>query len=219
MQFSELLTELNNRIATAKVSGFWTDVMKKEWINKAGERICNFKRWKDLELAKYTNTIKDQEYYDYPADFKINSIYYMEVDGDEYIGKSWDDYQAFKEAESTDKIFTSHDGFYFISPTPIEAGKEITIWGIKKWVKLVADANEPVLPSEFDESIIKLALATCLQKERRYDEAAVEISEVEAPANPVIESSGGILAKLSAREEDEGSKGYIGRAQSTRFMM
>lgn len=218
MNFLELQTELDNRIAAAKVSGFWTSAMKKEWINKAGERVCSFRRWKDLELAKYTQTKKDREYYDYPSEFKLNSIYYMEVDGDEYIEKSWDDYQAYKAAGSTDKIFTSHNGFYFINPTPSENNKEITIWGIKKWVKLVNDGDEPVLPSEFDEAIVKLALATCLQKEKRYDEAAVEISEVETPANPNIPNSGGILAKLGAREEMEGPVGYIGRAKHVKWM-
>jgi len=63
-KLSEFLTELNNRIAAAKVSGFWTDAMKKEWINKAGERACGFRRWKVLELAKSTITKANQEYYD-----------------------------------------------------------------------------------------------------------------------------------------------------------
>jgi len=94
----------------------------------------------------------------------------------------------------------------------------IDIWGIKKWTKLVNNDDESILPSEFDEPIIKLALATCLQKERRYSEAAAEIAEIEMPANPRIEGSGGILARLAAREEDEGPKGYIGKAKSTRFM-
>jgi len=219
MNFSELQQELDNRIAAAKVSGFWTSAMKKEWINKAGERVCDFRRWKVLELAKQTTTKPNWEYYDYPSEFKTNSIYYMEVDGNEYIEKSWDDYQAYKEAESTDKIFTSYDAFYFINPTPTESNLTIDIWGIKKWVKLVNDADIPILPSEFDEAIIKLALATCLTKERRYDEARIEKVEVEEPSNPMIENSGGILAKLGASEESEGPKGYYGTAKSTRWMM
>lgn len=219
MQLSELLTELNNRISAAKVSGFWTDAQKKEWINKAGERICNFKNWKDLELAKSTTTKGDQEYYDYPSEFKPNSIYHLEVDGDEYDKKNWDEYQDYKAAESDAKIFTSHNGFYFISPTPEEADLSIDVWGYKRWVKLVANEDTPILPSEFDEAIIKLALATCLKKEGRYNEAQVEIAEVEAPANPRIEGSGGMLAKLAAREEDQAPKGYIGRARSSRFEM
>ena len=218
MTFLELLTELNNRIAASQVSGFWTDAMKKEWINQAGQRVCSYARWKSLELALKTTTKANQEYYDYPAQFQEDSIYYMEVDGKKHVKVSWDDYQEYKEAKSTDKIFTSHNGFYFINPTPTKDNLEIAIWGIRKWEKLTADSDTPILPSQFDEPIIKLALATCLQKERRYSEASLEISEVEAPANPMIEGSGGILAKLKAKEEAEGPKGYVGKAKHVRFM-
>ena len=218
MNFSELQQELDNRIAAAKVSGFWTSAMKKEWINKAGERVCDFRRWKVLELAKQTTTKPNWEYYDYPSEFKTNSIYYMEVDGNEYIEKSWDDYQAYKAAGSPDKIFTSHNGFYFIHPTPTEDGKEILIFGIQKWTKLVNDADELILPSEFDEAIIKLALATCLQKERRYDEATAERAEVEGVGTPGEPGTGGLLWKLGEREAEEGPKEYIGKAKHVHFM-
>lgn len=222
MKLSEFLTQLNNRIAASKISGFWTDAMKEQWIYEAVVRVCNYKHWKDLELAKSTTTKANHEYYDYPSDFKTNSIYYMEVDGKEYIGVTWDDYQEYKEGGSSDKVFTSHDGLYFINPTPTKAALTVDIWGIKKPVDLAtwkAALNNSVLSEEFDEAVIKLALATCLDKARRKAEATAERVEVEAPANPRIEGSGGLLAKLAAREEDEGPKGYIGRAKSTRFMM
>jgi hypothetical protein len=210
MTLNELLTELNNRISATAISGFWTASMKKEWINKAGERICNFKRWKFLEKAKWTYSTANREYYDYPDDFKANSIYYMEVDGKEYIEKSWDDYQAFKAAGSTDKIFANHNEFYFINPIPKVSGLEILIFGIRKWLKLTADTDKPILPSEFDEAIIKLALATALQKERRYSEATFEIGEVEG--------ANGILAKIAEREDEE-TKGHIGKATHVHFLM
>ena len=130
-----------------------------------------------------------------------------------------DDYQAYKAAGSPDKIFASYNGFYFINPTPTEDGKEILIFGIQKWTKLVNDADELILPSEFDEAIIKLALAICLQKERRYDEAIAERTEVEGVGTPGEPGTGGLLWKLGEREVDEGPKGYIGRAKSTRWMM
>lgn len=219
MTFGELLTELNYRIAAAQVSGFWSDEMKKEWINRAGERICNFRRWQILELAKYTYTKKGRNYYEYPKDFKPNSIYYLEVDGAEYAEKTWDEFQKYKAAGSTEKIFASHNGFYFINPTPTEDNKEITIYGIRKWEKLVNNDDVPVLPSDFDEAIIKLALATCLQKEGRYNEAEAERAEVEAVGTPGEPGTGGILWKLAEQIEDKGQVGYIGRAESSRWLM
>ncbi len=110
--------------------------------------------------------------------------------------------------------------FYFLNPTPVEADKTIDLWGIKKPVPLAdwkTAADDSVLPSEFDEAVIKLSLATALKKEKRYDEAAVEIAEVETPANPNVPGSGGILAKLA--DQEEGKVGYIGRARSSKFEM
>lgn len=217
---SEFLTGLNNRISAAEVSGFWTPEMKKEWINTAGERVCNFKRWQCLEYALKTVTKADGEYYDYPEDFQENSIFMLSIgeDTDEYILKSWDDYQAYRQAGSSEKIFANHNGYYFINPTPTGNSLVLSVWGIRKWEKLVGDTDETITPREMDEAIIKLALATCLQKERRYGEASAEIAEVELPANPRIENSGGILARLSARSEDEGTKGHIGRAKLSRWL-
>jgi len=224
MTFLELQTELNNRIAAAKVSGFWSADMKKQWINNAGERVSNYYRWKALECVFKTITKKDQEYYDYPDqenspnEFQENSIYYMEIDGKIYDKRTWEEYQKVKKAGGDDKIFCSYDGLYFVNPTPDKNNIEIAVWGIRKWIKLVNNTDNPITPSELDEPIIKLALATCLQKERRYSEASAEIVEVEAPRDSKVPGSGGLLARLAAREEDEGPKGYIGRAKSTRWM-
>ncbi len=218
MKLSEFLTELNNRISAAKISGFWNEAMKKQWLNNAGERVCNYYNWKALEYAKFTKTKVDGEYYDYPDEFQENSIYHLEVDSKKYTKiKKWSDYQACRINESTKKVFCSHNGFYFIGPTPSEADLVIDIWGIKKWKKLVDNNDEPVTPSELDESIVKLAFATCLQKARKRNGALDERREVEAPANPRIEGSGGILARMIAREEEEPAGGFIGQAKCSRW--
>jgi len=221
LELSELRTALNNRISSAKVSGFWTSGQKDEWLNFALVRICDWRRWKFLELAKTVDggSVADQEHYDYPDDFKTDSIYYMEVDGDEYLKKEWMDYQTYKANESSDKIFTSHNNYYFIYPVIDEVGLVIDIWGIVKPTKMTSDEHTTGIPSEFDESVIKLAFAKCLKKARRTNEALIEENEVLAPANPRVEGSGGTLAQLAAREEDDAPKGYIGKAKSTRFMM
>jgi len=216
-KLSEFLTELSARISAAGVSGFWTDTQKTSWLNQAGERVCNYHYWKELEDALKTITKANQDYYDMPETLQEGSIYMLTVDGEEHKKKSWAEYQQYKTAESTDKIFAMHDGYYFVSPTPEEADLEIDIWGIKKWVKLVDAADESTLSSKFDEAIIKLALAICLKKEGEYNEANSEIAEVENPANPTVENSGGILARLIEQEDKGGKDGYIGQAKSSRW--
>lgn len=215
MTKSELLTELDNRISAAKVSGFWTPGMKEEWIYQSIVKACNFEseearalgygRWKFLEKAKLAKTIADHEYYDQPEDFEDNSIYMIKVDGDEYDVKPWDEYQALKDAESTAKMASLHERFFFINPTPIEGSDDynVDIYGILKPKKT---DTQPITPSEFDEPIVRLALATCLQKEKRYDEATAETAGAER-----------ILARLEKKMKDKGKMGYVGQARSSRW--
>ena len=212
MKLSELLTELNNRISAAKISGFWTDDMKKSWINTAVERICNWRNWKCLEMAWTTITKKDQDYYDEPSACQNNSIFMIKVDGDEYIKKIWSDFQQYVTNENDEKIFASHNGYYFLNPTPDTADLVIDIYGIKKPTKMVGNDDEPDLESEFEESIVKLALAVCLAKSGKYNEATAERVEVEHPET-------GLLARIEDRRQENAAKGFCGKARSSRWMM
>lgn len=214
----QLRTDLDNRISAAKVSGFWTDAMKNEWLNQAGQRVCDFKRWKWLELAIETPTTAD-EYYDYPTGefaFKQNSIFLIYIDGESYptnqtgrSRKTWAEYQKHKQSESDEKIFANHNGYYFLAPLP-EVGKTMSIYGLKKWVELTEDADSAVTPEEYDEAVVRIALATCLRKAKKYGEAKVELVEV-------LDPNIGILALLWAQENDEAAQGYGGNAQSSRW--
>lgn len=212
----EYLDELSGMIASVGVSGFWSDEAKKNLINRAGQRVCNYHDWQDLELAQYINTRNQREYYDYPMQFKPNSIFQLTIGGNEYEKRSWADF----EAEKNDGVskFSSHDGYYFLDPIPAD-DLEIVVFGNRKWNKLTEDNDEAILPEQFDEAILKLALAGCLKKENRYNEANSEIAEVETPANPRVPNTGGILAKMKEREEAGDTTGYTGQISSSRFEM
>ena len=104
-----------------------------------------------------------------------------------------------------------HDGFFFVNPVPEKADLEITVFGIKKPTKMTADSDEPDLPNEFSGVIVKLALATCLMKESRYQEANSEIMEVEHPIT-------GLLTRLAETQGEEKAQGFIGKARHVRWM-
>jgi hypothetical protein len=226
MTKQELLGDLNSRISAAKVTGFWTDEMKNLWINQAGQKVCDWSgapgqpfHWPFLELALETVTRDSKEYYDYPEapnEFKKNSIYQIDIEGEEYpIGQSgrvrvsWQHFQQAKQRGEADKIFTNHNGFYFLYKVP-ENGKTMSLYGLKKWRPLVNDEDEPITPDEFDEAIVKLALATCLRKAKKYDEARAESAEVMDPAL-------GTLATMRASYEVEGPQGHGGTVQTSRW--
>jgi hypothetical protein len=221
MDKSELLQDLDNRISAAKVTGFWTQAMKLTWLNQAGQRVCDFRRWSWLELALETVTQASKEYYDYPDQsgfaFKKDSIYQIDIEDEEYpptqSGRrrvNWTQFQKAKQIGlDNDFIFTDHNGFYFVHPIP-ENGKILSLYGLKRWLPLVNDEDKPISPPEYDEAIVRIALASCLRKAKKYNEAKAELVEI-------LDPQVGVLANLWAQENDENPQGYGGEAQSSRW--
>jgi len=221
MTKAELLQDLNDRISAASVSGFWTTAMKTAWLDAAGKTVCNFYRWPFLELALTKETVDQREYYDYPGGvvrFKPNSIYQVDVEDENYpIGQAgrrrvnWQQFQERKQEENPDPCFTNHDGEYFLYPIPTD-GKTMSLYGLKGWKNLadMLDADEPITPEEFDEAIVRIALASCLRKAKKYAEAKAELLEVLDPAI-------GLLAQIKVQTEVEGPQGEGGTAKSSRW--
>lgn len=221
MNKAELLQDLDDRISAASVSGFWTSAMKIAWLDAAGKTVCNFHRWPFLELALEKTTVDSREYYDYPSGivrFKPNSIYQIDIEGETYpIGQagrrrvSWQQFQERKQEQNPDPCFTNHNGEYFLYPVPVN-GKTMSLYGLKGWKDLadLTDADEPVTPPEMDESIVRIALAACLRKAKKYAEAKAELLEV-------LDPNIGLLAQQKMQIEVEDSKGEGGTAKSSRW--
>lgn len=214
----ELRDELTTQIRQSALSGIWTDDFKDTQINRAGQRVLNWYLWKTREKALSTTTHDEQEYYDNPDGetnaFKKNSIYNILIEGEDYGTKpgrervDWAEFLKEKNSESERKVFSNHDGLIFLYPVP-EDGKEMTLFGLKEWVWLVENADVSVLEEEFDEAIIRLALAACMRKVKEYDSATAELNDVLSP-------KGGILAGIRDQQESQSAQGYIGKARNSR---
>lgn len=213
---------MDGRISAAKVSGFWTQAFKDKAINDAGKQVCNAYRWSFLEIAYTTQSRDSKEYYDYPG--RINeaqavtddSIYQLQVAGEDYGSKdgrdrvSWGEFQKIKNNGDDGRlIFSNHDGFYFLYPVPAN-GLEISIWALLKWRALTNEDDESIAPVDFDDAIVKIALARCLRKAKKYAEAKAELLEV-------LDPQVGLLAQMWAKTHEESPGGYKGQAQSTRW--
>jgi len=222
----ELLNDLDSRISAAKISGFWTRAMKIEWLNQAGQRVCDWSgplgmpyHWPFLELALKTQTGDEAEYYDYPDEpnaLKQNSIYQISIEDEEYFtpyaGRrrvNWEQFIRHKQEEVTEKVFSNHNGYYFLYPVPLD-GKELTLYGLKKWRTLVNDEDETTTPEEMNEAVVRVALATCQRKAKKYNEAKAELTEIFDP-------SVGVLSQLKAQYDNESPQGYGGEARSSRW--
>lgn len=215
----DLRDDLDGRLSASKVSGFWTQAFKDKALNDGGKQSCNAYRWPFLELALTTQSRDAKEYYDYPAApnaFTADSIYQINVAGEDYGDEdgrtrvNWGAFQKRKNlGDDSAYVFTNHNGFYFLYPVPAD-GLEISLFGLKQWRVLVNAGDESITPTDLDDSIVKLALARCLRKAKKYSEAKAELLEV-------LDLQVGTLAQLWAKVHEESPGGYKGEAISSRW--
>jgi len=211
---AEYRADLEALLSTVNLTGFFTDAIKNEFINRSGRRVYNFQTWPFLNHALKTQSVANDEYYEQPSRFKKGSIYRITVgegtSEEEYDMVSLNLYKQLKEQSSDSKISTVIGGQYFINPILTENNLVIGVYGQLKWVDLVADGDKSINPEAFDEAIIKHAFASALKKERRFSEANSEIDEVE-------NAQSGILPRLYNQATKESPKGYVGNVQSSRW--
>ncbi len=151
---------------------FYTLVYIKRIINRMLKLVAGLHPFPHTERALLRSTEANQEWYNNPEDFKTDSIFRLEIDGDSYIPLNWQDYQKYKTdygESATKKYFTTFRNKYFISPTPTaDGGNNISIWGQEVPEDMVDDSDvspfegEPIL----EEEVVELAIATCLMKGR-----------------------------------------------------
>ncbi len=194
-------------MSASKTSGFWSEADKTRWINKAIVRACNFAKWDFLNHHSTQLTEENGEAYFLPFDYKPGGLVFLKVDGNEHAKVSIENYQS--ENYQWDRVFAKMGDQYLITPIPTEDGKIIDIYYRRRPVPLINLTDESIVPEEFDEPVVKLALAICLKKiPGRGSDADKEILEATA-----------LLQQTKDREdEEESSAGFSGRATSTRFI-
>ncbi len=122
-------------------------------INRAYRKVAGVFPWPELQDAKKTSTQASQEYYDYPTNWRSNSIWKVVIDdvryGEEPDGSplSFDDYLNWKEnyPDSTEKKWANQWRRFFIWPVPTTQGdNNIVVWGIKTISSLSADGDTTI---------------------------------------------------------------------------
>lgn len=224
MTKAEFITDIKSKLTGAGItSTFWSDTMLLRWLNQAGQRVCNWKRWPWLELALTTTTENSNEYYDYPntsstgRNFKEHSIYEITIEDESQPRErvTWDEFRALQIAEDDSVgVFANHESYYFLYPIP-EDGKTMSLYGLRKWKPLSADADTPITPTELDEPIVKVVLSMALKKAGKRNEANDELNEVfkwdERGENM------GMLQAVWMQAKVESAGGYAGRSPSSRW--
>ena len=170
--FAELQAIVNGDLSIDTTSSFFTPTLVKLAINRAYIKAGGLYRWKETEDAKKTSSVASQEFYDYPTNWRPNSVWKLKVDGTDYADPlAYKDYLYEGENDWPSgfvRAWTSQWRRFFIYPIPTTNGvNNIEIWGYKIVDKMVNDSDVTIFSysmPECNEAIILEAEAILKQK-------------------------------------------------------
>lgn len=187
--FSDLVDAVQSDLTIGDESTLYPLATVKSAINRAYLKCGGLFRWPETEDAKKTSTQANQEYYDYPATWRPDSIWKLTVDDTDYgDALSFKDYLYEKENISggvlpseRSYIWANQWRRYFIYPTPTTAGSNnIVVWGQKAVDLLSADGDVTIwsyaMP-ECNEAVILEAVAILKAKGENENSAQFKSTE------------------------------------------
>src|SRR3990167_10265119 len=187
---SDIVVAVQDDLTVGDESTLYSPTLIKRFINRAYRKVAGLFSWPELQDAKKTSTQVDQEYYDYPQNWRSNSIWKLEVDEERYgedpdgSPLSFDDYLNWQRdnPDSTDKKWANQWRRFFFTPVPTAAGSNnIHVWGIKAISDLSDDSDTTVFSystPECNESIELEAVA--ILKAKGEDDKAAQFRSTEA---------------------------------------
>lgn len=193
---SDLVTEVQERLLVANNSTVHTTERIITVVKNSYLWASQFVPWNDLVSADYTTSHAGWEYYQYPDQYLSESIVRMEVDGEKYSRRNFEDYLDYKNKNpnSQKKIFASFGRRYFIFPIIQTSDKRIELWGSVQADELTSDDSTTIFSNskeEGNEAIIKKALSILIG---RLDKNLARAEEEEAKE---------ILLRLFADEQSK----------------
>ncbi len=187
--FSELRTTVQSDLNVGDESTLFSTTAVNLAINRAYRKAGALFPWPSLHDAQKTTTQANQDYYDYPSTWRSNSVWKLEVDGDQYGEEpdgsplSFDDYLVWKDDNPNDttKKWANQWRRYFINPTPSVGALVICIWGIMTTETLVADGAVTIFSYSMPEGNEAIALeAVAILKSKGEQENSAQFRSNEA---------------------------------------
>jgi len=185
----ELREAVQSDLTVGEESSLYSPVTIDLAINRAYSKAGALFPWPQLEDAKKTTTQLNQEYYDYPSNWRTLSIWKVVVDGERHgetpdgSPLSFDDYQNWKEdnSDSTDKKWANQWRRFFIWPVPTVAGLDICVWGQMVTETLEEDADTTIFSYSMPEGNEAIVLeAVAILKSKGGQEKSAEFGSAEA---------------------------------------
>jgi len=164
-----LIDELSlNESSGSSLDPLFTDELLNRFINRSIKWVSNQHNWQQTQKAVKRDAEANQEFYNYPENFKTDSLYILTVDDEKYKQLLFTEYEDYKELRrGSKKLWADWRRRYFISPIVSADGvKNIKIWGHEIPDTLSADTDtHPFNDEELLEEAIHLrAMALCYRK-------------------------------------------------------
>ncbi len=177
--FLDMQNRLTDDLMVAAASTLFTTDRKKKLLQSAHLWATSLYSWPELQRGRTTNSIIGYEYYDYPGDFRTDTLgEFLYFNGKPHRRKAWNDYLEHqrKNPSSTKRIFADYGRQYFIFPLPAVVA-QIIVWGQIQATQITQDGDKTIFSTHDvsgNEAIVKKALADAV---RRIDAALAEKEE------------------------------------------
>ena len=195
MNLAALVTATRDEL-NEPTAGFWSDTELKRWINRASMDLAESARLAAATSTTVT-TVSGTEKYNLPSDFGAvrqvelvdasNSNDFTELDAMSI------DLREDDTGEPTG-YYVEDDDLYVI-PKP-DGVYSLRVWYVKRGTTLSADADTPIIPTEFHDLIVLFAVS---QAKRKDDDAAFQVY-----ANDYEAGKRDMMIKLRDRQQSDG---------------
>lgn len=172
MELSEYRQIIRDDLSTGATDQFYTDAIIDRAINRSYKRISGLRNWPQTEQSYIRDSEANQAYYNYPTNFKTDSLKRLKYNGEKYEKTVWSEFLNYQDENVTsadDKIFSDHRRQYHLNPAPAaDISGGIEIWGHEIPVAMSAEDDTTVFSgdAQVEEAIVKLAQAILYKKGR-----------------------------------------------------
>lgn len=205
----DLKTAIRDDLSIATGDSFFSDAYIQRIANRAVKWLAGLHNWQQTQESRKRDSEANQEYYNYPENYKTDSIFKLSFNGDRYDRKSFEEYEKYKEdftSGATDKIYTDFKRQMFLNPAPTTVA-EITIWGhvIPDDMSADADTHPFAKEGELEELIIQYAEGLAKQKGRGtlYNAGVADCQAAESKANKLWEAQKKEQAKYQTKDAEQ----------------
>jgi len=190
--FEDLILAVQSDLNVNDTSPLFPLATVKSAINRAYIKSGGLFRWSGTEDAKKTSTQLNAEYYDYPQNWRDNSIWRIEIDDKQYgelpdgSPMKFEDYLIWRNSSinsgSTDKKWANQKRRFFVYPVPTSVGTyNISVWGQKVVDSMTENSDVTIFSysqPECNEAVLLEAVA--ILKNKVEEEKAGEFRSSQA---------------------------------------